>query len=314
MHIMIRIHLLLFLLLPLLPAGQAMAQVQVLASIKPVQLIVAAITDGVSTPGLLISGNQSHHHFTLRPSSVRAVNAAELLVWVGPEMETYLTDLYQDQAQNKPVLQMTALPGLIRHPRRETALVQQAEHVETEHVETEHENHVGEYDGHVWLDTRNADLLAVAVAQQLQALDPANAVRYAANLQRFQQALATVAGQTAARMAVLGNRPFAVYHNAFQYVEKQYGLQASLIFVDDEEIQPGIRHLLALREALTEIQPVCLLEDVSANPATVATILGDYPLKRQAVDIIGLPLRVEAGAFVQLLNGVTAAFQSCLQP
>ncbi|MDT8427987.1 MAG: zinc ABC transporter substrate-binding protein [Pseudomonadales bacterium] len=318
-----RIHLLLLLLLTALPVSQSTAQVQVLASIKPLQLIVAAITDGVSTPGLLISGNQSYHHFTLRPSSVRAVNAAQLLVWVGPELETYLTDLYQEQASKKPVLQMTALPGLIRHPRLETALPQQAEETQSEHVEAEHAHrHAGEYDGHVWLDTRNAALLAVAVSEQLQALDPDHAARYAANLERFQQALAALARQTAALMAPLtapvttaeGNRPFAVYHNAFQYFEKQYGLRASLVFVEEEDVQPGIRHLLALRESLAEIQPGCLLQDVGANPATVATVLGDYVLKRQTVDIIGLTLAAEPGAFVQLLSGVAADFQSCLQP
>ncbi|MBA4246051.1 MAG: zinc ABC transporter substrate-binding protein, partial [Pseudomonas sp.] len=77
-------------MLGLLFAAPAFAEVRVLTSIKPLQLIAAAVQDGVGKPGVLLPPGASPHHFTLRPSDIRNVREADLLYWIGPDLETFL--------------------------------------------------------------------------------------------------------------------------------------------------------------------------------------------------------------------------------
>ncbi|MEY3659664.1 MAG: hypothetical protein RLZZ169_489, partial [Pseudomonadota bacterium] len=63
-----------------LPAAAAPAPV-LAASIKPLQLLAAAITDGVSEPQLVLGASEDPHHAALRPSQRRALQAADLVLW-----------------------------------------------------------------------------------------------------------------------------------------------------------------------------------------------------------------------------------------
>ena len=64
--------------------------VRVLASIKPVQQIAAAVLDGIDTPAALLPAGASPHSFALRPSDRRALASAERIYWVGPSLELFL--------------------------------------------------------------------------------------------------------------------------------------------------------------------------------------------------------------------------------
>ena len=322
-------------LLFLLQAGAAIAQVtpaagqapKVVTSIKPLQLIVSAITDGITTPELLIPANQSYHHYTLRPSAVRTINQADLVVWVGPALETYLSTLLGRTETTGSTVRALTLSGLLLHPLSPAAVTSSevehehnddhsidnrsgAAHSGAGHADDSHQH--GTIDAHVWLDTDNAKLIADAVAQQLQIIDPTNSARYVANLTRFNQAVDAMKLSNRESLAPLKDEGFAVYHNAFQYFEKQNGLQHQLVFVNDEEMQPGVRHILAVREALQKSNPVCLLEDVTTNPATVNTVLGDYNIIRMRADVLGETLQPGQGAYVQLMENLAAVFQRCL--
>ncbi len=285
---------------------------KVVTSIKPLQLIVSAITDGITTPELLIPANQSYHHYTLRPSAVRTINQADLVVWVGPALETYLSTLLGRTEASGNAVRALTLPGLLQHPLSPAAVTTSgAEHEHNDgHTDDSHQH--GTFDAHVWLDTDNAKLIADAVAQQLQTIDPANRARYVANLTRFNLAVDAMKLSNRESLAPFNGEGFAVYHNAFQYFEKQNGLQHQLVFVNDEEMQPGVRHILAVREALQRSNPVCLLEDVTTNPATVNTVLGDYNITRMRADVLGETLQPGPGAYVQLMENLAAVFQRCL--
>lgn len=278
--------------------------IKVVTTIKPLQLIVSAITDGITTPVLLIPANQSYHHYTLRPSAVRTLDDADLVVWVGPELETYLTALVGGIEAKTRVIRALQLPGLQRHElNKETAVAEAGSH--------DHD-HSGQFDAHIWLDTNNALLIAEAAAQHLMALDPANASRYTRNLAAFSARLQLTQQSNAETLAPLSSLGYAVYHNAFQYFEKQNGLQHSLVFVTAEDMQPGVRYIMAVRNALQQLRPACLLEDVTTNPATVTTVLGDYRLNRERVDLLGENLTPGPEAYTQLIRNLADVFQRCL--
>lgn len=278
----------------------AVAQPQVLASIKPLQLIAADLMAGIAVPELLIPANVSPHHFTLRPSDIRKMTDARLVLWVGPQMETYLTDFLGQLDHQATVVEVAALNGVVLHqPGGEFA--------------SESEPGADDrYDPHLWLNTQNARLVAEKITQQLIILDSKNQSRYQANLSRFVSSIDELDKTTGADMERLQGGRYAVYHDGLQYFERQFGLQHQFVLVPDHEIQPGIRHILDIRSRLNELRPTCLLEDVSSNDSTTETVFGGYPVNRMRVDALGDAITPGPGSYAQLIGNLAQAINTCL--
>lgn len=278
----------------------AVAQPQVLTSIKPLQLIAADLMDGVAVPELLIPANVSPHHFTLRPSDIRKMTEAGLVLWVGPQMETYLSDFLGELDGNTTVVEVAAQHGVVLHqPGGELA-------TETEPQADDR------YDPHLWLNTSNARLVAEQLALQLISLDPENQLRYRANLTRFVASIDALEEATMADMVLVKDGRYAVYHDGLQYFERQFGIKHQFVLVPDHEIQPGIRHILDIRSRLDELRPTCLLEDVNSNDSTTETVFGDYPINRVRVDVLGETISPGPGSYAQLIGNLAHAINTCL--
>jgi zinc transport system substrate-binding protein len=282
--------------------GTAAAQPQVIASIKPLQLIAASVMDGIATPELIVPANQSPHHFTLRPSDVARIAQADVALWVGGNMEIYLQGLFAQAGAQTQVLEFAAVPAVV-------LLEPGGGNLQA------HGGHDHRYDPHLWLDTNNALLLAHAIGQTLKSMDPDNAAVYDSNLARFEADIQQLNRRIATQMATLAGQRYAVFHNSMQYFERQFGMQHEFVLVPDHEIQPGVRHLLRLRAQLVERQPVCLLDDVNSNDATVQTVFQDYPVRRVRVDVLGdTVMNVQRDSYIQLIDKLAASLQSCLSP
>jgi hypothetical protein len=150
----------------------------VLTSIKPLQLIAAAVQDGVAVPEVLLPPGASPHNYALRPSDVRRVQSADLLYWIGPDMEGFLPRVLK--GRNLPTVTVQELPGLkLRHFAED-------HHSHGEEADDhDHDHRPGTLDAHLWLSPVNARVIAARMAADLSAADPANAERYQSNLQAF---------------------------------------------------------------------------------------------------------------------------------
>lgn len=274
-------------LLCLLPTLPGMAAVQVTASIKPLQLLAEAITDGASSPLLLMQTGQDPHHFALRPSERRALAESEVILWIGPAMEQSL-DGVMEQLSGR-VITAQALSGM-----------------------TLHEQERG-IDPHLWLDPDNALRIAEELAQVLAAADPDNAARYAANLARLEARLASVDQDLREMLTGLQDTSFAVYHNAYRYFEHRYGLAHVVSFTDHEDITPGIRRLMRVRSSMEASAANCVLVEPAVNVTRLRSILDDPALRFQVVDVLGIDRQPAADAFPALLADIGKAILTCLR-
>ncbi|MDU8475621.1 zinc ABC transporter substrate-binding protein, partial [Pseudomonas syringae pv. actinidiae] len=159
----------------LLIIAPAQAEVRVLTSIKPLQLIAAAVQDGVGKPEVLLPPGASPHNYALRPSDVRRVGEVELLYWIGPDMETFLPRVIQ--SRKLPSVAVQSLPGMhLRHFGEDNASHDDHDH-DHDADEHDHDHRPGSLDSHLWLSTVNARVIAAKMAADLSAADPANAAR-----------------------------------------------------------------------------------------------------------------------------------------
>jgi len=287
----------------------AHADVRVLTSIQPLQLIAAAVQDGVGKPEVLLPPGASPHHYALRPSDVRRVAEVDLLYWIGPDMEGFLPRVLN--GRSKPKVAVQTLPGMsLRHFGEDSHSHDEHEDDADEH---DHDHRPGSLDAHLWLSTVNARVIAARMASDLSAADPANAARYQSNLSSFVQRLDALDQRLKTRMAGVSGKPFFVFHEAFDYFESTYGLKHTGVFSVASEVQPGAQHVAAMRKRLQEVGKTCVFSEPPLRPRLAETLTAGLPVKLAELDALGGTLPVTAQGYEQLLENLGNGLAGCLE-
>lgn len=278
----------------------AQADVRLLTSLKPLQLIAAAVQDGVGEPAALLPPGASPHHYALRPSDLRSLEAATLFYWIGPDLETFLPKVLG--GRTGPSVAVQELPGL------------QLRHFQAGHDdEHDHEHRPGTIDAHLWLLPANARVIAARMAADLAAADPANAERYRANLGAFEQRLAALDQHLKARLDKVGHKPYFVFHEAYDYFESAYGLEHAGVFSVSPEVQPGARHVAEMRQRLQAAGPACVFSEPPLQPRLAGTLSDGLPVRLAVLDAMGSDVPVDAGGYERLLENLADNLAGCLE-
>ncbi|MDA8481835.1 zinc ABC transporter substrate-binding protein [Pseudomonas resinovorans] len=289
-------------------ALSAQADVRLLTSIKPLQLIAAAVQDGAGQPDVLLPPGASPHQFALRPSDVRRVREADLFYWVGPDLEGFLPRVLT--GRDKPSVAVQSEPGMTLRHFEALQDEHEGEHDEHEH---DHDHRPGSLDAHLWLLPANARVIAARMAADLAAADPANAARYQANLTAFQGRLDQLDATLKARMAKVADKPFFVFHEAFDYFEAAYGLRHAGVFSVASEVQPGARHVAAMRERLQAAGPSCVFSEPPVRPRLADTLTAGLSVRLAELDALGMSAPVAANGYEKLLQNLGDGLAGCLE-
>ena len=282
-------------------ATKVFAGVDIVASIKPLQLIAQEIAGPDSVVSLLVPPNQSPHHFALKPSDARKVARAQMIVWIGPGMEIFLKDLLSLIPDDSVVIESMSLTGLRKYP------LDRQRRSQTEPLAD------SQVDAHIWLDTGNATLIAAEIVKHLLVLDPTNSSLYKNNMEKFVARLTTLRAEMAEELNAIRGVKYAVYHNAFQYFEMEFGLKHQFEFVQDSEIPPGVRQLLNARKLTDEKAISCVIKDVSARSAIIDTVLADRKIKVVTADLLGQHLSTVEHSYAGLMSRLKDNFLTCLK-
>ncbi|MFJ2530377.1 zinc ABC transporter substrate-binding protein ZnuA [Pseudomonas helmanticensis] len=286
--------------------GSAQAEVKVLTSIKPLQLIAAAVQDGVAIPEVLLPPGASPHNYALRPSDVRKVQSVDLLYWIGPDMEGFLPRVLN--GRTLPSVAVQDLPGMKLRRFAEDS----HSHAE-EADEHDHDHRPGTLDAHLWLSPVNARVIADKMAADLSTADPANAERYQKNAKAFDERLDALDQRLKKRLASVEGKPYFVFHEAFDYFEEAYGLKHTGVFSVAAEVQPGAQHVAAMRKRLQEVGKTCVFSEPPLRPRLAETLVAGLPVKLAELDALGGYTPATAQGYEQVLEKLGNDLAGCLE-
>lgn len=286
--------------------GSAQAEVKVLTSIKPLQLIAAAVQDGVAIPEVLLPPGASPHNYALRPSDVRKVQSVDLLYWIGPDMEGFLPRVLN--GRTLPSVAVQDLPGMKLRRFAEDS----HSHAE-EADEHDHDHRPGTLDAHLWLSPVNARVIADKMAADLSTADPENAERYQSNAKAFDERLDALDQRLKKRLASVEGKPYFVFHEAFDYFEEAYGLKHTGVFSVAAEVQPGAQHVAAMRKRLQEVGKTCVFSEPPLRPRLAETLVAGLPVKLAELDALGGYTPATAQGYEQVLEKLGNDLAGCLE-
>lgn len=260
------------------------------ASIKPLALIAQEIAGDKAEVQTLIPVAASHHDYPLKVSDHALLRRADMVIWVGPEMESFL----QKTLANLP-------PEKVLGAYRLSGLFWPAEH-------TGEADHHHEQDPHLWLDPRNAVQVAKAINAQLHKIDPGNAVSYDANIQAFVTKTNNLDVDLKQRLKSVAGRGFVVYHEGYNHFVSHYGLRQLNYVTYTPEQKPGAKHLAQLRKDLAS-DGKCLFLEPYNDMTSARDLARELNVKVSTLDPLG-GQNIET--YAQLLEQLANAFSTCL--
>ncbi|OFC62324.1 zinc ABC transporter substrate-binding protein ZnuA [Candidatus Erwinia dacicola] len=273
------------------------AQAAVVASVKPVGFIAAAIANGVTPVEILLPGGASEHDYALRPSDIKRLQDADLVVWVGPEMEAFMTKLVASLPAQKSA-EMDTLPGV------KALLLKGGE-------DEEHEHH-GKYNMHLWMSPEIAKKTAVAIHAKLLELMPQSKDKLDANLQHFEAELSSADAKIGNQLSPVKGKEYFVFHDAYTYFEKHYGLTPLGHFTVNPEIQPGAQRLHQIRTQLVEQKAACVFAEPQFRPAVIEAVARGTKVRSGTLDPLGTNITLGKDSYVTFLSQLSSQYASCL--
>ena len=278
----------------------------IVVTIKPLYSLVAHLTEGINQPVLLMTQTQSPHHYNMRPSERALLAKARMIIWFGPQMESFLSKVIQQQENTTITVSAMQAKDLKLLAKRKKYSADENHTVST-YIPEAHT-----IDPHIWLSAHNTIAISSHITESLISNDPKNAALYKKNLQQ----LITKINQTKVFIkSILENssQPYIVYHDAFQYFENEYQLNYIDSINYDEETGTSLKHIRQIKTRIDKNNIQCLVYQ-PPKPAIIDTLTNQTSIKATALDPLGLNVNNNKNAWFELMQQLAIDFNHCLKP
>ena len=321
------------------------ADVKVVASIKPVHSLVASVMQGVSEPSLLVKGAGSPHTYSLKPSQAKELQAADIVFWMSHDLEAFLENSIESIATNAKAVSLMDSHGLVKLNFREGGAFDAHDHEHNDHGDDKHDDHGhdkhddhgddkhddhghdkhddhgddkhddhghDELDPHVWLDPQNAKSLVHEIEEHLAEIDPSNAAKYEANAKAVMQKLDALTQEIEADLKPIRDRGYVVFHDAYQYFEKRFGVSAVGSITVSPEILPGAERVSELRDKVRSLSASCVFSEPQFEPKLVKTITENTDAGTGVLDPLGTNIKDGPELYFTLIRNMAKSLKDCL--
>ena len=318
------------------------AEIKVVASIKPIHSLAYYLMDGVSKPKLIVDGYASPHGFSLKPSHAKMLQEADIVFWVGEDIENFLVKPLGSIAKNAEKIELLDIKGLKKLKFRERNVFEghddhghkeddhddhakkedghddehkdehghDDDHKKDGHDEHGHEGHAhGEFDPHIWLDPLNAKVILKEMTKHLVKNDQKNASVYKDNLKKANKDLDKLVKQVKSEL----NKDFKsiVFHDAYQYFEKRFKVNVLGAFTVNTDVLPGAEQLKEIREIIKHDNVTCVFSEPQFNPDIINAVAKDMNISTGVLDPLGATLTPGKNLYFDLIKNMSKSFKGC---
>ena len=296
------------------------AEISVVTSIKPLHSLTSYIMEGVGEPELIIDGVASPHNFQIKPSHAKMLQNADLVIWIGEDLESFLPTALKSIPKDAVVFELLDQSGLKKLKFREKNIFKgHDDHGHDEHAkkEDDHDDHGhddhghghGSFDPHIWLDPANAKVIVKKITNQLSKIDKDNASTYKANSKKVIKDLDGLIKEV--KNEINKDVSFVVFHDAYQYFEKRFGLSVIGALTVNPDVMPGAEQLSEIREVIEHEKAKCIFSEPQFNPNIINSIASDTGVKTGVLDPLGANIDKGKNMYFDLIKDMSNSLKDC---
>ena len=337
-------------LAPLFLSFSAKADIKVVTTIKPLHSLVSSVMDGVSEPSLIIEGTNNPHTFVFKPSHAKLLEEADMVFWIGEDLEAFMEKPLKSLASNAKKIAFMDLASIEKLKFREENIFDDHDdhddhdghedeheghddhddhdgHKDDDHDdhddhdghEDEHEGHDdhagheghnhGEFDAHIWLDPMNAKEMVHEIAHELSELDPSNKEIYEANANRALKSLDKLMEDVG--KDVPKDISYVVFHDAYQYFEKRFGVSTAGALTLNPDVLPGAKQIADIQDLISDKGIKCIFSEPQYNPKIIETLASDMKISTGILDPLGANLDKGNTMYEGLIKQISNSIKNC---
>ena len=304
-------------LAPLFLSFSASADIKVVTTIKPLHSLISSVMEGVGEPSLIIEGTNNPHTFVFKPSHAEMLEEADIVFWIGEDLEAFMEKPLDSLAKDAKKIAFMELGSIEKLKFREENIFD--DHDDHDGHEDEHEGHDdhagheghnhGEFDAHIWLDPINAKEMVHEIAHELSELDPSNKETYEANANRTLKSLDKLIEDV--DKAVPKDISYIVFHDAYQYFEKRFGVSSAGALTLNPDVLPGAKQIADVQDLISDKGIKCIFSEPQYNPKIIETLASDMNISTGIMDPLGAYLDKGNTMYEELIKEISNSIKKC---
>ncbi|MBK4775438.1 zinc ABC transporter substrate-binding protein [Candidatus Pantoea edessiphila] len=284
----------------------------VVVSIKPIGFITSAIIDNILPVDVIVPDGSSGHDYVLRPSDEKKIKNTDFLIWSGSEIEAFMSKSVLHVPINK-ILVVTEIPAvkkLLIKIKEDNCIHQlKKQCIQDPKLPLNSKK----YNMHFWTSPDIAKIIAIEIYKKLSEIMPQYKEKLNQNLKQFEISLNNIDKQIMMQLAPIKNKKYFVFHDAYIYFEKHYGLSSLGHFTINPEIQPGVKSLYNIRKQIKEKQVTCVFAEPQFKPAIIDTVTRGIKINKGVLDPLGCNIKLSKDSYLKFLLQLSSQYNTCLK-
>ena len=286
------------------------AEVKVVTTIKPIHSLVAGVMDGLGSPSLIVDGSNSPHNFSLKPSHAKMIEDAEIIFWVGEDLETFMIKSLESIANNATKVSFMDLDNITKLKFKEENILEVEGYDDDHDDHDDHYKHAdGEFDAHIWLDPKNAIEIVNEIAKTLSLKDPNKKNVYYSNAEKLNHSLNELIKKI--NLSINKDARFIVFHDAYQYFEKRFDVSSAGALILNEEALPSAKKVSEIHKIIKKQNINCIISEPQFNPNIIKSIAQDSSILTRSFDPLGSSFDTNKNLYFEMILSLSNSLKDC---
>ncbi|MDC1259990.1 zinc ABC transporter substrate-binding protein [Pseudomonadota bacterium] len=301
----------------------------VITTIQPINALVNAIIGNTGGSTSLIPSEVSPHEFKLKPSDVKTLQDGNIIFYVSNHLESSITKVFKNLPKNIKIVNLMEETGINHLAIRDNEAWERHDHhddhdkhakKDDDHDDHEkhakkdddHDDHEKEDDVHIWLDPDNAIKIIQKVNRELSLLFPENSQIYNKNATNITNKITELKSELKEELLSIKNKPYIVFHDAYQYFEKVFGLNAVGSIALEDDVATSPKQISYIRNKIIKSNVSCVFQEPQFDSKLLQTVVEGTDAKIGTLDPLGVDIANKKDFYLQLLRNMSKSLKECL--
>ena len=306
----------------------------IITTIQPINALVSAVIGNTGKTISIIPAEQSPHDFKLKPSDVKVLQDGNLIFYVSNHLESSVTKVFKNLPKNIKIINLMEESDIDHLAIRDNEAWERHDHhghddhedhdkhgkKDDDHddhdkhgkKDDDHANHEKEDDVHIWLSPNNAIKIVKKVNKELNLYFPENSKIYDENASKFINKIKNLKEELVKELAPIKDKPFIVFHDAYQYFEKTFELNAVGSVALEGDIASSPKQISFIKEKIKASNASCVFQEPQFDTKLVKIVVEGTNTEIGTLDPLGVNITGDKDFYLQLLRNMSKSLKECL--
>jgi zinc transport system substrate-binding protein len=276
----------------------------------------------------------SPHEYKLKPSDIKKLQNGNIIFYVSDHLETSITKVFENLPKNIKSINLMEDAGIkhlaIRdneawerhdhhhghgdHHDHDKHAKKHDDHDHDKHAKKhdDHDDHEKEDDVHIWLSPDNAVKIIKKINKELSLFFPENAKTYNQNANQMIKKINQLKVELKNELSGIKDKPYIVFHDAYQYFETSFDLNAVGSIALDGDIASSPKQISFIKDKIVKFKASCVFQEPQFDSKLVKIVAEGTNAQIGTLDPLGLNIKSGENFYLQLLKNMAKSLKDCL--